>query len=60
LSVSVGDKDFLFASSKNLAEILKKRGIKHELRVSGGGHTWINWRNYLRDYAQALFKPNGP
>ena len=21
---------------------------------------WINWRNYLRDYAQALFKPNGP
>jgi enterochelin esterase-like enzyme len=60
LSISVGDKDFTFASSKNLAEILKKRGIKHELHVSGGGHTWINWRNYLRDYAQALFKSNGP
>jgi enterochelin esterase-like enzyme len=60
LSIVVGDKDFLFAASKNLAEILKKRGIKHELRISGGGHTWINWRNYLRDYAQALFKPNGP
>ena len=59
-SISVGDKDFTFASSKNLAEILKKRGIKHELHVSGGGHTWINWRNYLRDYAQALFKSNGP
>jgi enterochelin esterase family protein len=60
LSVSVGDKDFLFASSKNLAEILEKRRIKHELHVSGGGHTWINWRNYLRDYAQVLFKSNGP
>jgi enterochelin esterase-like enzyme len=60
LSVSVGDKDFLFASSKNLAEILEKRRIKHELHISGGGHTWINWRNYLRAYAQALFKPNGP
>ena len=60
LSISVGDKDFLFASSKNLAEILKKRGIKYELHISGGGHTWINWRNYLRDYAQALFKSNGP
>src|SRR5262245_36829994 len=59
-SIVVGDKDFLFAASKNLAEILNKRGIKHELRVTGGGHTWINWRNYLRDYAQALFKPNGP
>jgi enterochelin esterase-like enzyme len=55
-SITVGDKDFLLASSKNLAEILKKRGIKHELRITGGGHTWINWRNYLRDYAQALFK----
>ena len=60
LSVSVGDKDFLFASSKNLAEILEKRRIKHELHISGGGHTWINWRNYLRDYAQVLFKSNGP
>jgi enterochelin esterase-like enzyme len=59
-SISVGDKDFTLAGSKNLAEILKKRGIKHDLRISGGGHTWINWRNYLRDYAQALFKPNGP
>ena len=59
-SISVGDKDFALAGSKNLAEILKKRGIKHELHISGGGHTWINWRNYLRDYAQALFKPNGP
>ena len=58
-SISVGDKDFTLAGSKNLAEILKKRGIKHDLRISGGGHTWINWRNYLRDYAQALFKPNG-
>jgi enterochelin esterase-like enzyme len=60
LSVSVGDKDFLFAASKNLAEILEKRRIKHELHISGGGHTWINWRNYLRDYAQVLFKSNGP
>jgi enterochelin esterase family protein len=55
-SISVGDKDFTLAGSKNLAEILKKRGIKHELRISGGGHTWINWRSYLRDYAQALFQ----
>jgi len=56
LSISVGDKDFALAGSKNLAEILKKRGIKHEMHISGGGHTWINWRNYLRDYAQVLFK----
>ena len=55
-SVSVGDKDFTFAGSKNLSELLKKHGIKNELHISGGGHTWINWRQYLRDYAQLLFR----
>ena len=55
-SISVGDKDFTFAGSKNLSEVLTKRGIRNDLHVSGGGHTWINWRNYLRDYAQLLFR----
>lgn len=57
-SVSVGDKDFALAGSKNLAEILKKRGIKHDLHISGGGHTWINWRHYLNEYAPLLFRSN--
>jgi enterochelin esterase family protein len=55
-SISVGDKDFALAGSKNLAEVLKKRGIKHELEISGGGHTWINWRQYLNKYAMQLFR----
>jgi enterochelin esterase family protein len=54
-SISVGDKDFTFAGSKNLSEILKKRGIKNELHVSGGGHTWINWRRYLSEFVPLLF-----
>jgi enterochelin esterase-like enzyme len=56
LSISVGDKDFALAGSRNLAEVLNKRGIKHELKITGGGHTWINWRRYLHDYAQRLFR----
>jgi enterochelin esterase-like enzyme len=56
LSVSVGEKDFALAGSKNLAELLKKHSIKHELHISGGGHTWINWRHYLNDYAPRLFR----
>jgi enterochelin esterase family protein len=55
-SISVGDKDFALAGSKNLAELLQKRGIKHELEISGGGHTWINWRHYLNKYAMRLFR----
>ena len=54
-SISVGEKDFAFASSKNLSEMLKKRGIRNELHVSGGGHTWINWRRYLHEFAPLLF-----
>src|SRR5262245_3887691 len=55
-TITVGDKDFLVNSSKNLAELLKKHGIKHELHVSSGGHTWINWRHYLNDFAPRLFQ----
>jgi enterochelin esterase family protein len=54
--ITVGDKDFLLNSSKNLSELLKKHGIKHELRLSEGGHTWINWRHYLNDFAPQLFQ----
>lgn len=59
-SISCGEKDTLaFAGSKNLDEILKKRSIKHEMNVSEGGHTWINWRLYLNSYAQRLFQMTG-
>jgi enterochelin esterase family protein len=58
-SISVGEKDSALAGSKSLAELLNKHGIKHELHVSGGGHTWINWRHYLNDLAPRLFQ-DGP
>jgi enterochelin esterase family protein len=56
LSISVGDKDFALAGSKSLSELLTRRGIKNEFHVSGGGHTWINWRHYLNDFAPRLFR----
>ncbi len=56
LSISVGDQDFALAGSRNLAEILEKHGVKHEVHTSGGGHTWINWRNYLNEMAPRLFQ----
>ena len=55
-SISVGDKDFALNGSKNLAEILNKHGIKNDLHLSGGGHTWINWRHYLNEFAPLLFR----
>jgi enterochelin esterase family protein len=56
LEICVGDKDSLAAGSKALAGVLEKRGIKHEVHISGGGHTWINWRHYLCEFAPKLFR----
>jgi enterochelin esterase family protein len=55
-NVTVGDKDFALPGSKALSELLTRHGVKHTLTITGGGHTWLNWRPYLRDYAQQLFR----
>jgi enterochelin esterase-like enzyme len=55
--IGVGAKDALAnAGAKNLMESLKKHGIKAEFHETDGGHTWINWRHYLNDFAQLLFR----
>jgi len=56
-SICVGEKDFALNGSKNLQEVLNKHGIKNQIHLSGGGHTWINWRHYLNDLAPRLFVP---
>ncbi len=56
LSLRVGDKDFAVEGTKNLDELLTKHSIIHELKMSGGGHTWINWRHYLNEFASRLFQ----
>jgi enterochelin esterase-like enzyme len=56
LEICVGDKDALAAGSKALAGVLEKRGIRHEVHISGGGHTWINWRHYPSELAPKLFQ----
>jgi len=55
-SLRVGDKDFAVEGTKNLDELLTKHSIIHELKMSGGGHTWINWRHYLNEFAPRLFQ----
>jgi enterochelin esterase family protein len=56
LEIVVGDQDFALNGSKALAEAFEKHGIEHELRITTGGHTWINWRRYLHDLSQKLFQ----
>lgn len=53
-TISIGEKEGGLAGAKALSEILTKHGIKNELHVSGGAHTWINWRHYLNEILPRL------
>lgn len=55
--ISVGRND-LFAKdgARRLADVLAGHGIRHEFHESEGGHTWINWRHNLADFAPLLFR----
>jgi enterochelin esterase-like enzyme len=41
---------------RRLSETLARHGIEHTFHETTGGHVWINWRLYLREFAQLLFR----
>jgi enterochelin esterase-like enzyme len=51
-----GKEDFLVQTSKATVEMLKSHQFDVISRDSEGGHTWINWRDYLTEFAPLLFK----
>ena len=55
-SIVVGTDDFAHPGSVTLSDTLKKHGIEHDFVETGGGHTWLNWRQYLHDFSQVLFR----
>jgi enterochelin esterase family protein len=52
---STGKDDGLIATSKATVDLLQKHGFKATFEESAGAHTWINWRNYLDEFAGKLF-----
>jgi enterochelin esterase family protein len=53
---STGSEDGLLPTSKTTVEVLKKHGFEVSFKESPGAHTWINWRNYLDEFAPQLFQ----
>jgi enterochelin esterase-like enzyme len=53
---STGADDFLVNTTKATIELLKKHGFTPVYKESTGGHTWVNWRNYLIEFAPQLFQ----
>jgi enterochelin esterase-like enzyme len=53
---AMGKDDFLYNTVAPTRGMLDKYDIAHIYNESGGGHTWINWRRYLADFAPRLFR----
>ncbi len=53
---ATGKEDFLVRTSRATVELLKKHGFEVVYKETEGAHTWINWRNYLNEFASQLFK----
>ncbi len=53
---STGKDDFLLTTTNATVDLLKKNGFTPVYKESTGGHTWINWRNYLNEFAPQLFQ----
>ena len=53
---ATGNEDFLIETSRATVEMFKSHGFDITYKESSGGHTWINWRDYLHEFSQLLFK----
>jgi enterochelin esterase family protein len=53
---STGKDDFLLDTTKATVAMLSKHGFDVVYEESAGGHTWINWREYLTKFAPRLFR----
>jgi enterochelin esterase-like enzyme len=53
---STGSDDRLITTSRRTVDMLKAHGFNAQFKESPGAHTWINWRNYLNEFAPQLFQ----
>ena len=56
---ATGKDDSLLTTTQATVELFKRHGFGVIFKESAGGHTWINWRNYLAEFAPQLFQTGG-
>ena len=52
---ATGVDDGLITNTRSTVELLKKHGFAPVFKETPGGHTWLNWRAYLIEFAPQLF-----
>jgi enterochelin esterase-like enzyme len=53
---ATGKEDGLITTTNATVELFKKHGFNPIMKETAGGHTWINWRDYLNEFAPMLFQ----
>jgi enterochelin esterase family protein len=53
---ATGKDDFLLTTTHATVELFKKHGFTPVYEETPGGHTWLNWRNYLQEFTPQLFQ----
>lgn len=59
--IDCGDQDGLLDGNFQAHQIMREKGMKHEFRVRGGGHTWLYWRTALPnilEFVSGAFRRN--
>jgi enterochelin esterase-like enzyme len=51
-----GSDDFLLDTTKETVAMLRKHGFDVLFQETTGAHSWVNWRNYLHEFAPLLFQ----
>lgn len=54
--MAIGDEDFLYQANKQYREKFDSNNYPYTYVESDCGHVWKNWRHYLAEYVQYLFK----
>jgi enterochelin esterase-like enzyme len=53
---ATGKDDFLVKTSQATVDMLKKHNFDVIYKETAGAHTWMNWREYLNEFAPQLFQ----
>ena len=54
--IAIGKTDFLYQQNADLRKWLDSKGYPYTYRETEGGHIWRNWRIYLTEFSQMIFK----
>lgn len=53
---ATGKEDFLLKTTEGTVDMLKKHGFDVTYKETPRGHVWLNWRDYLTEFAPKLFQ----